>query len=68
MEGAFCDVRTNEVRHPVEGREAVAWLCREFGISRKTGYTILTVRSNADWEGYPYLRYGQVNFGRGDRI
>ena len=31
---------TNALCDPVQGRESMASLCREFGISRNTGYEI----------------------------
>ena len=31
--------------------ETMGALCREFGISRKTGYKIFERYSNADWKG-----------------
>lgn len=41
MEGAFGDGLVPAVRMPSAGREAMTEACREFGISRKTGYKIV---------------------------
>ena len=47
MEGKFCDGRTDAFCHQAQRRESMAWLCREFGISRKTGFKILDRRSRS---------------------
>ena len=41
MEGKFCHGRTNALCHSARGLESTASLCREFGVSRKTGFKIL---------------------------
>ena len=39
-EGEFCNGRTDAVCDPARRWQTMASLCREFGISRKTGYKI----------------------------
>ena len=51
MEGAFCDGRANAVCDPVEGRRDDGFACREFGISRKTGYKIFEHYEECGLEG-----------------
>ena len=51
MEGAFCDGRANAVCDPAQDGEAMASLCREFGISRKTGYKIFERYEQCGLEG-----------------
>jgi leucine-zipper of insertion element IS481 len=41
MEGAFGDGRKSSVCSSPASRDPMAELCREFGISRKTGYKIV---------------------------
>jgi transposase InsO family protein len=53
MEGKFCDGRTHTFRDSVEGRGSMASLCREFGISRKTGYKIFERYEECGLEGLP---------------
>ncbi|TIP37640.1 MAG: integrase, partial [Mesorhizobium sp.] len=60
--------RAAEVRRPAAGREKMAVLCREFDISRKTGYKILTRYNDSGLEGLtdrsrrPYRHANQLPF------
>jgi hypothetical protein len=49
-ESSVMDERMRFVIRLKDG-ETIASLCREFGISRKTGYRSLSVTSHADWKG-----------------
>jgi hypothetical protein len=40
VESEFGDGRASSLCRPPAGREAMTDMCREFGISRKTGYKI----------------------------
>jgi transposase len=55
MEGEFCDGRTNDERMRfvirLKDGETMASLCREFGISRKTGYKIFERYQQCGLEG-----------------
>ncbi len=50
------DERLKFIARLLEG-EKMAVLCRQFGISRKTGYKILT-RYKSVWKGLPTARAG----------
>jgi helix-turn-helix protein len=52
MEGKFCDGRTDTVCViRLQDGESMASLCREFGISRKTGYKIFERYEECGLEG-----------------
>ena len=51
MEGKFCHGRTHTLCDPAQGRGSMASLCREFGISRKTGYKIFERYEECGLEG-----------------
>ena len=52
------DERLKFIARLLDG-EQMAGLCREFGISRKTGYKILTLTRQA-WKGSPTARAGPI--------
>ena len=52
MEGKFCHGRTNALCHSARGLESTASLCREFGVSRKTGFKILGRYEECGVEGF----------------
>ena len=51
MEGEVCDGRTPGFVMRLKHGEMMVSACREFGISRKTGYKdLLSLTSNVDWK------------------
>src|SRR3954467_1231903 len=51
MEGKLCYGRTNAICSSTQGRGSMASLCREFNISRKTGYKIFERYEECGLEG-----------------
>jgi len=59
LEGEFCDGRTNAICDSTQRCESMALLCREFCISRKTGYKIFERYEEGGLEGSVTERAGQ---------